>query len=161
MRSVAAIVLVFILAVSGQAVSGQAAGSVADLSVSAPGMTTRAVGSGVLASLPSATVAVTGHGGTVRYAGPRLWDVLARVGATGGAPDDRLHETLTVRGADGYAAPLALAEIDPAFEGKDVILARTRDGAPLARPRLVVPGDRHPGRDVRDVIAITLGAGGR
>ncbi len=117
------------------------------------------IGSDALRSLPAATVDVASHGRVVRYAGPRLWDVLAKAGAVDGTPDRRLHETLTVTGADGYAAPLALAEIDPAFEGKDVILARTRDGAALARPRLVVPRDRHPGRDVRDVERIAIAAG--
>ena len=62
-----------------------------------------------------------------------------------------------VTGADGYAAPVAMAEIAPAFEGKPVILAVTRNGAPLARPLLVVPGDHLHGRDVRDVVAIVVG----
>jgi hypothetical protein len=32
-----------------------------------------------------------------------------------------------VTGRDGYAAVLALAEIDPEFEGKQVLLAYRRD----------------------------------
>lgn len=126
------------------------------IGLSAPGSAPEEVGSAILGSLPAATVAVASRGGTVRYSGPRLWDVLGRAGATGRKPDDRLHEVVVVIGADGYTAPLALAEVDPAFEGKDVILALSREGHALDRPRLVIPGDRHPGRDVRDVVSVRV-----
>ena len=55
-------------------------------------------------------------------------------------------------------AVLTLAEIDPEFEGKRVILAYWRDGQPLpgGELRLVVPGDHRGGRSVREVVKIEL-----
>jgi hypothetical protein len=54
-------------------------------------------------------------------------------------------------------AVLALAEIDPEFEGKQVLLAFRRDGQPMpGELRLVVPGDRRGGRSARDVVRIEL-----
>lgn len=61
-------------------------------------------------------------------------------------------------GRDGYTAVLALAEVDPEFEGKQVLLAYRRDGQPMDGHalRLVVPGDHHGGHSVRDVVRIDL-----
>jgi len=44
----------------------------------------------------------------------------------GSEPRTRLRHTIVVTGRDGYAAVLALAEIDPEFEGKQVVLAYRR-----------------------------------
>jgi hypothetical protein len=43
----------------------------------------------------------------------------------------RVCAALSVTGRDGYAAVLALAEIDPEFEGKQVLLAYRRDSRPM------------------------------
>ena len=53
---------------------------------------------------------------------------------------------------------LALGEIAPEFEGKPVLLAERMNGVALGEGhwRLIVPGDRHGGRAVRDVATITL-----
>ncbi|HEX4081153.1 MAG TPA: hypothetical protein VHX61_19995 [Rhizomicrobium sp.] len=47
---------------------------------------------------------------------------------------------------------------NPDFEGKNVILAYAKDGklAPADGIRLIVPGDHHGGRDVRDVVTIEV-----
>jgi hypothetical protein len=76
----------------------------------------------------------------------------------GGDRRARLRRTIMVTGRDGYTAVLALAEIDPEFEGKQVVLAYRRDGKPIDGNalRLVVPGDRRSGRSVRDVVRIDL-----
>ena len=76
----------------------------------------------------------------------------------GSEPRTRLRHTIVVTGRDGYAVVLALAEIDPEFEGKQVVLAYRRDGQPMNghELRLVVPGDRRGGRSVRDVVRIDL-----
>jgi DMSO/TMAO reductase YedYZ molybdopterin-dependent catalytic subunit len=84
-----------------------------------------------------------------------LWSVLQRGSAQGGDPRARLRRTVT--GRDGYVAVLALAEIDPEFEGKRVILAYRRDGQPLPQNELrLVPGDHRGGRSVREVVRIEL-----
>ncbi len=128
----------------------------ADLAISAADHAPVAVSVAMLSSLPPANVTLTRSGTSASYRGPTLWDVLARAGAISPDPHRRLHEIVTVTGADRYSAPVALAEIDPAFEDKGVILAVSRDGKPLEGPRLVVPGDKRPGRDVRDVVAISV-----
>ena len=102
---------------------------------------------------------VTGHGGEEStYTGALLWSVLDHAGMLDGNPRARVHETVAVTGRDGYVAVLALAEIDPEFEGKQVLLAYRRDGQPIAgnEVRLVVPGDKRGGRSVRDVVRIEI-----
>ena len=70
----------------------------------------------------------------------------------------RLRHTLLITGRDGYAAALALGEIDPHYEGKQVILAYAGGEPPASFDalRLVVPGDTHGGRSVRDVAGIEI-----
>ncbi len=89
------------------------------------------------------------------FEGPLVWDVLAASGTIDPARHaDAVRQWLVVRGADGYAAVLALAEIAPDFENKPVLLAFRMDGTDLDHPRLVVPAERRPGRSVRDVAAL-------
>jgi len=92
------------------------------------------------------------------FGGPLLWLVLEHAGVLGGDPRARLRRSVVVTGRDGYVAVLALAEIDPEFENKPVLLAYRRDGEPLPgnELRLVVPGDRRGGRSVRAVARIEL-----
>ena len=102
---------------------------------------------------------LTGHGPEqATYTGALLWSVLDSAELLGGDRRARLRRTIVVTGRDGYTAVLALAEIDPEFEGKQVLLAYRRDGQPMEGHalRLVVPGDRHGGRSVRDVVRIDL-----
>jgi DMSO/TMAO reductase YedYZ molybdopterin-dependent catalytic subunit len=102
---------------------------------------------------------LTGHGlEQATYTGALLWSVLEHAEMLGGDRRARLRRTILVTGRDGYIAVLALAEIDPEFEGKQVLLAYRRDGKPMDgySLRLVVPGDRHGGRSVRDVVRIDL-----
>lgn len=118
---------------------------------------------GAVAQLPSVQVAVsfqTEHGPFHDFfAGPLLWTVLAKFGAVDPAkPRQSVGQAVLVVGRDGYGAALAMGEIAPAFEGKQVILADSMDGHPLGggHLRLIMPGDRHGGRSVRDVIRITV-----
>jgi DMSO/TMAO reductase YedYZ molybdopterin-dependent catalytic subunit len=67
-----------------------------------------------------------------------------------------LRHLILARGTDGYAVGIAIGEIDPRFEGKNVIIAYEQDGKPLDSLRLIVPGDAHAGRGVRDLAEITV-----
>ena len=71
-----------------------------------------------------------------------------------------MTEVLTVEAADGYKVVFALAEIDPAFAVRDIILADKRDGKPLDAKRgpfrIVAPGDKRGARWVRQVTALRL-----
>lgn len=115
-----------------------------------------------VAQLPPITLHIafqTEHGPEqADYTGALLWTVLDRAGVLGTDPKARLTRELIVTGRDGYAVSLSLAELDPAFEGKQVLLAYVRDGKPMGKGelRLVVPGDQHGGRSVRDVVRIEI-----
>lgn len=68
-----------------------------------------------------------------------------------------LQHTLMVIASDGYAAALAMGEIDPNYEAKSVILAYDIDGKKLRDGyRLVVPGEKEGGRQVHDVVKIEV-----
>ena len=67
-----------------------------------------------------------------------------------------LQHVIIARGTDGYGVAVAIGEIEPKFEGKQVIVAYQKDGAPLSSLRLVIPGDTHAGRDVRDLAELTV-----
>lgn len=111
-----------------------------------------------LEALPALTVQAAREGGaSVRYAGPALWPLLeAAHPIDGPARGSHLQHVVLARGADGYAVALAMGEIDPRFEGKTVIIALSMDGVRLPAPRLVVPGDRAAGRNVRELVALEL-----
>jgi DMSO/TMAO reductase YedYZ molybdopterin-dependent catalytic subunit len=102
---------------------------------------------------------LTEHG-TVQatYRGALLWAVLRKAGAIAGDPRSHVRQVVMVTGRDGYTAALALGEIDPEFEGKQVLVADQQDGAALpgGTLRLVVPGDKRGGRSVRDIVRIEL-----
>jgi DMSO/TMAO reductase YedYZ molybdopterin-dependent catalytic subunit len=109
------------------------------------------------------TVSFMGEHGQEKatYTGVLLWTLLDKAGGPADTAGKRadLRHTMTVTGRDGYIVVLSLGELDPDFGAKGVIVAYSRDGQPFypARGfRLVVPGDRHGGRDVRDVISIEV-----
>lgn len=133
----------------------------APVTLLAPGMAPRTVTAADLAALPqhrqSATFQ-TGHGAQqTNYGGALLWDAV-RPSLPPGAPKTHVRYTVLVIGADGYVAAVAEGEIDPAFEGKSILLAHPLDaaGQPTAALRLVVPGDRHGARYVENVVRLEV-----
>jgi len=110
---------------------------------------------------PAATVEVPASGKPdapkTIFGGALLWPLLDGAGWVD-APGRKTHlqHVIFARGRDGYVVALAIAEIDPGFEGKQVLIATTQDGKPLASPELVVPGDRRPGRRVHDLVGIEV-----
>jgi DMSO/TMAO reductase YedYZ molybdopterin-dependent catalytic subunit len=92
-----------------------------------------------------------------KFRGALLWAVIDKAGLSNGAQKNAyLRHTILVSGSDGYAAALGEGEIDPKLEGKQVVLAYEKDGAPLTAPRLVVPGDAHAARGVHDVVSVEV-----
>jgi hypothetical protein len=88
-----------------------------------------------------------------------LWSLIEKVGLVDEAGKNAsLKHTLLITGRDGYAVALALGELDPHYEGKSVILAYAGGEPPasIEELRLVVPGDLHGGRSVRDVAFIEV-----
>lgn len=114
-----------------------------------------------LKALPATTVELrtdTMHGtDDHHWTGPLLWSLLTTAGLKD-EPGKRttVRHAILVTGTDGYAATLAIGEIDPALEGKQVILATTSDGPTLSAPKLIVPGDKHGARDIHDVATVTI-----
>ena len=117
-----------------------------------------------LAALPATeldTSFQTGRGPeTAHYKGALLWLLVEKAGLSvePGNKRNSLRHYLLVTGRDGYAVAISVGELDPDFEGKQVIVAYARDGKPLDanEVRLIVPGDRHGGRAVRDVIHVEV-----
>jgi hypothetical protein len=95
------------------------------------------------------------------FEGPLLWSVLEKMGVIDPAKHrEQVSEIITVIGRDGYRAVLAVGEIAPEFEAKQVILAESMNGKPLEPDhlRVVVPLDKRGGRSVRDVARIEVAA---
>jgi DMSO/TMAO reductase YedYZ molybdopterin-dependent catalytic subunit len=115
-----------------------------------------------LQAMPAATVevATTTSAGVQRvtYTGPLLWTLVQAAQSVDepGSGNTALQHTFLARGQDGYAVALSIGEIDPRMEGKQVVVANARDGQPMATLRLVVPGDLHAARSVRDLVAIEV-----
>lgn len=114
-----------------------------------------------LAGLPMAEQAVefeSSHGSFQgRFGGTPLVEAIRAAGLLEGMSGrDRLRQVVRVIGRDGHVATFALAEIDPAFAGRPVLLAWRLNGEALPELRLAVPGDRRGGRNVRDVVRVAL-----
>jgi DMSO/TMAO reductase YedYZ molybdopterin-dependent catalytic subunit len=111
-----------------------------------------------LQAMPAVSVDVTYEGqGKSTWKGVALAPLIDAAGTVeekgGGA---YLRHMIVAKGTDGYASGIAIGEIDTKFEGKHVIIAYEKDGQPLDSLRLVVPGDAHAGRAVRDLMEITI-----
>ncbi len=115
-----------------------------------------------LASSPHVTVSVKDHDVATQFEGVPLARLLAGAGVQLGDKlrGPRLTEVLMVEAADHYQVVFALAEIDPVFATREIILADKRDGKPLDAKegpfRIVAPGDKRPARWVRQVTALRV-----
>ena len=122
----------------------------------------RTIGLAELEAFPATTVEVAyaSAKGPQRssYTGVLLWALLAAAAPVDeSGPHSHLRHTLLAQGRDGYGVALAIGELDPEFEGKQVLIAYAQDGKPLAGLlRLVVPSDARAGRSVRDLVSIEV-----
>lgn len=117
----------------------------------------------LLRSLPAEHVDVSfqaAHGTEKSsYTGVLLWALLAEAGGI----DDpekgaELRHTINITGRDGYSVVISTGEIAPDFGAKPAVVAYQRNGQELGDNglRVVMPGDRHGGRYVRDVVEIEV-----
>jgi hypothetical protein len=115
-----------------------------------------------IANLPHVTVEVSDHGSTARFEAVPLSAVLSTGGIQLGDTlrGARMTEAVSVEGADGYRVVFALAEIDPAFAMREIVLADKRDAKPLDAKegpfRVVAPGDKRGARWVRQVTTLRV-----
>jgi hypothetical protein len=59
-----------------------------------------------------------------------------------------LRHAIRVTAKDSYVVVTSTGEIAPDFGNKGALVAYERDGKPLDGFRIVMPGDKHGGRDV-------------
>jgi DMSO/TMAO reductase YedYZ molybdopterin-dependent catalytic subunit len=115
-----------------------------------------------LAELPAAEVEGVDRAAKHRYSGFLVRDILGLVGAPMGESlrGQALALTVRITGLDNYSVVFALAEFDPDFNDRSIILAYQQDGQALpddAAPfRIVIPGDGHLARWVRQVKSIEI-----
>jgi hypothetical protein len=115
-----------------------------------------------LAALPQLVVDATDHGVATRFEGVDLRALLELAGAgrTDSVRGPALRRVLVLIGADGYAATLALAELDPSLGARRVLIVQRANGQPLGPAhgpwRAVVPDDGRAARWVRQLVRIEL-----
>jgi len=91
------------------------------------------------------------------YSGVPVIELLKEAGVTLGKElkGENLTKYMLVRASDGYEVLFSLAELDPVFTNKVIILADKKDGKPLEDGigpfRLVVPDENRPARSVHEV----------
>lgn len=100
----------------------------------------------------------TDHGPvTASFTGVLLWSL---IDAAGGIDDPEkgaaVRHAIRVTAKDGYVMVTSTGEIAPEFGGKEALVAYERDGKPLEDFRIVMPGDKHGARNVRDVVTISI-----
>ena len=116
----------------------------------------------LMSKLPRQSIEASDHGKSASFQGVWLRDVLEHAGAPLGKKLRGKNMALCLRlsARDGYATVFALAELDPAFRDKPILLADHRDGKPLADDegplRLVVADEMRGGRWIRQITRIEL-----
>ena len=115
-----------------------------------------------ISSLPRVSVNTVEHDVPAQFEGVSVASVLAIAGIQMGDKlrGPRMAEVLLVEAADGYKVVFALAELDPAFATREIVLADKRDGKELDSKqgplRVVAPGDKRPARWIRQVLKMQL-----
>jgi len=96
-------------------------------------------------------------GKNYNYSGVPISDILARAGATMGKDlrGENLVKYLVAKAQDGYEVIFSLAELDPDFTDRLVILADQLNGKPIPDGkgpfRIIVQGEKKPARCVFEV----------
>lgn len=115
-----------------------------------------------LKAMPRAKVSMTSGGVETVYEGVWLHEVLKKAGVAQGAAlrGKALSSYVLAEAEDGYQVVFSLAELDPAFQDSQVLLADTGDGKPLIGAqghfRLVVPKDKPGARSVRLLVKLEV-----
>ncbi len=96
------------------------------------------------------------------YEGVPVIEILQRAGTPSGKDlhGKNLTLYLLVTASDGYHAIYALAELDPGFTARQVLLVDKRDGKDLSSIegpfRILAPGDKRHARWVRNVTSLSV-----
>jgi hypothetical protein len=101
-------------------------------------------------------------GNHVAFEGVPIIEILRRAGTPAGKNlrGKQMTLYLLVSASDGYHAVFALAELDPAFTDRPILLVDRRDGKPLASAegpfRIVAPGEKRHARWVHNVTSLAV-----
>ena len=153
------------IAIAGVLYSGVAFAQSAPASLSVSGEVAHplSLSAADLAALPHQQLKVEDEkGNPATYAGVPVSAILEKAGAPLGKDLRGKNMTLYVLAgaSDNYHAVFALAELDPAFTNRVVLVADQRDGKPLASKegpiRLVVPGEKRHARWVRNLVSLAV-----
>jgi hypothetical protein len=109
-------------------------------------------------------VKVTTHGSetSAMFEGVELRAALEKAGVEFGHSmrGKRMASCLLVEAADGYRVVIALPEIDPDFNDKQVMLAFSQDGKPLDAKegpyRVVIPDEKRMARWVKPITTLKI-----
>jgi molybdate transport system substrate-binding protein len=98
---------------------------------------------------------------TASFTGVYLRDILdaAQVNSNPDAKNDLLSMFVVATGGDGYQAIIAYGELDPNFGNQPILVVYEQDGKALTDTgpvRLVVPGDKHGGRYVSNLLSLEV-----
>ena len=117
---------------------------------------------GEIAKMPHTMITATDHGKPRQFEGVWLRDILKQSGVPIGTflKGQNMPAFLYFSAKDGYHVTLALAEVDPAFQDNQILIADSSDGKPLSAEdgplRLIVPEDKKPARWIRMLERIDL-----
>jgi len=110
-------------------------------------------------ALPRVTVTTGVGGSSTSFEGVSLKAALEKAGV-GFGEGKRMASCLLVEASDGYRAVFALAELDPGFTDKRIILAFSKDAKPLDAKegpyRIVIPDEKRMARWVRQVTTLKI-----
>jgi hypothetical protein len=116
-----------------------------------------------LDAMPRQSATVTDDKGNhAVYEGTPIIEILRRVGTPTGHDmrGKQMSLYMLVTASDGYHAVFALAELDPGFNERHVLLADRRDGKDLSSVegpfRIVVPDEKRHARWVRYVTSLSV-----
>ena len=115
-----------------------------------------------LAAMPRASVSVLVAGVETRYEGVWMHEVLRAAGVPLGEElrGPALATYVLATAQDGYQVVYSLAELDPAFEDNQILIADRADGQPLAGDdgafRIVAPLEQRGSRWVRMLATIDV-----
>lgn len=155
--------MVVVFALPSMAWGQTSAAQAQTLHVSGPSGQSVELGIHDLDAMPRETVNVVDEKGNhATYTGVPLLEILGRAGTPAGKDlrGKQMALYVLVGAADGYHAVFALAELDPAFTDRRVLLVDQRDGrelGPAEGPfRIIAPGEKRHARWVHNVTSLTV-----
>jgi hypothetical protein len=156
-------ILLIIVLACPQVARGQTSAHPATLSVSGPTGQSIVLNADDLAAMPRETANVVDEKGNhIAFQGVPIIQILRRAGTPTGKElrGKQVALYVLVSASDGYHAVFALAELDPAFADRHILLVDRRDGKPLSSAegpfRIVAPDEKRHARWVHNVTTLAV-----